>query len=202
MVFVLSQIKDDLDSSALCCLLTEMRPVEIIKPSKFLSTETERVLLTHTRAPLVNELIPGSEFWDSHRTISELKAIYKRFSNMSDSGCSHEADMLAVTSRVEDYDECSLPETVSELVNSGDDGNPALSALGGAIYYLRQALLDETLLRFAKFESLRCSRFTDLAQKHLVLDAAALENLEIFENSRNGGSSGYAFPAHKNHQDH
>lgn len=190
LLFVLLQIEDDLDSSALCCLLTEMCPVEIIKPSKLLSAETERVLLTHTRAPLVNELIPGLEFWDSHRTISELKSFYKRFSDMPDSRCLHEADTLAVTSHVEDNDGCSLPKTVSELVNSSDDCSLALSALGGAIYYLRQAVLDETLLRFAKFESLPCSRFTDLAQKHLVLDAAALENLEIFENSRNGGSSG------------
>ncbi|KAK4765995.1 hypothetical protein SAY87_007637 [Trapa incisa] len=195
---ILGQIKDDLDSSALCCLLTEMRPVEIIKPSKLLGTETERVLLTHTRDPLVNELIPGSEFWDSHRTISELKAIYRRFSNMLDSGCAPEADMLEVASCVQDNGRCSLPETVCELVNSGDDGSLALSALGGAIYYLRQASLDETLLRFAKFESLPCSRFTKYAQKHLILDAAALENLEIFENSKNGGSSGTLY-AQLNH---
>ncbi|XP_031373635.1 DNA mismatch repair protein MSH6 [Punica granatum] len=195
---VLGQITDDLDRSALCCLLTEVRPVEIIKPFKALSAETERVLLTHTRAPLVNELVPGSEFWDSRRTISELKAIYKRVSNMPDSACSDEADKLAGTSYVEDKDESSLPETVSKLVNSGENGSFALSALGGAIYYLRQAFLDETLLRFAKFESLPCSRFTDLAQNHLVLDAAALENLEIFENSRNGGSSGTLY-AQLNH---
>jgi DNA mismatch repair protein MSH6 len=51
--------------------------------------------------------------------------------------------------------------------------------------------LDESLLRFAKFESLPYCDFSNVNEKqHMVLDAAALENLEIFENSRNGGYSG------------
>ena len=77
-------------------------------------------------------------------------------------------------------------------MKTGDDSRSALSALGGALYYLRQAFPDERLLRFAQFKLLPCSGFGDLASKpYLVLDAAALENLEIFENSRNGDSSGY-----------
>ncbi|KAL1061026.1 hypothetical protein V6Z11_1Z050200 [Gossypium hirsutum] len=56
---------------------------------------------------------------------------------------------------------------------------------------LRAGFLDVTLLRFAKFELLPSSGFSSIAQTpYMLLDAAALENLEIFENSGNGDSSG------------
>ncbi|XP_020234813.1 DNA mismatch repair protein MSH6 [Cajanus cajan] len=169
---ILGQFKDDLECSALCCILSEIRPVEIVKPAKLLSAETERVLQKHTRNPLVNELVPIVEFWDADKTVDQLKKIYGNTNDVS----------------VEDS---GLPDVLLELVKTGDDNRSALSALGGALYYLKQAFLDERLLRFAQFELLPCSGFGDFASKpYMVLDAAALENLEIFENSRNGDSSG------------
>ncbi|GJY03102.1 DNA mismatch repair protein MSH6 [Tanacetum coccineum] len=55
----------------------------------------------------------------------------------------------------------------------------------------KEAFLDETLLCFAKFELLLFSRFSDLTKKPcMILDVAALENLEVFENSVNGDSKG------------
>ncbi|KAG5086935.1 hypothetical protein JHK82_054332 [Glycine max] len=172
---ILGQFKDDLECSVLCCILSEIRPVEIVKPAKLLSAETERVLLKHTRNPLVNELVPIVEFWDADKTVDQLKRIYGNSNDVS----------------VNNNELDCLPDVLLELVKTGDDSRSALSALGGALYYLRQAFLDERLLRFAKFELLPCSGFGDLASKpYMVLDAAALENLEIFENSRNGDSSG------------
>lgn len=160
----------------MCCILSEIRPVEIVKPAKLLSAETEKVLLKHTRNPLVNELVPIVEFWDADKTVDQLKKIY---GNTSDDS-------------VGDNGLHCLPDVLLELVKKGDGSRSALSALGGALYYLKQAFLDERLLRFAQFELLPCSGFGDLASKpYMVLDAAALENLEIFENSRNGDSSGY-----------
>lgn len=160
----------------MCCILSEIRPVEIVKPAKLLSAETERVLLKHTRNPLVNELVPIVEFWDADKTVDQLKRIYGNSNDVS----------------VNNNELDCLPDVLLELVKTGDDSRSALSALGGALYYLRQAFPDERLLRFAQFKLLPCSGFGDLASKpYLVLDAAALENLEIFENSRNGDSSGY-----------
>jgi len=174
--FSLWQFKDDLDCSALCSILSEIRPVEIVKPAKLLSDETERALLKHTRNPLVNELVPGVEFWDADKTVDQLKQIY---------GSAKDAC-------VEDNGLNCLPDVLQELVKTGDNSRSALSALGGALSYLKQAFLNERLLRFAQFELLPCSGFDNLASKHyMVLDVAALENLEIFENSRNGDSSGY-----------
>lgn len=172
------QFKDDSECSALCCILSEIRPVEIVKPAKLLSAETERVLLKHTRNPLVNELVPIVEFWDADKTVDQLRRIYR-----------HNNDVSA-----EDGGLDFLPDVLLEMVKTGHDNRSALSALGGALFYLKQAFLEEQLLKFAQFELLPCSAFYGLASKpYMVLDAAALENLEIFENSRNGDSSGYGY---------
>ncbi|KAF8387740.1 hypothetical protein HHK36_026394 [Tetracentron sinense] len=188
--FMLGQFGDDSERNALCCLLSELRPVEIIKPAKLLSPETERVLLRHTRSPLVNDLVPLLEFWDADKTVGELRSIYRHLKDQPVSGSLTEASFDTLNFDVEEASGC-LPDVLSELVSAGENGSCALSALGGSLFYLRQAFLDETLLRCAKFELLPCSGFANIPQKpYMVLDAAALENLEIFENSKNGGSSG------------
>lgn len=182
-----NQVMDDLDCSVLCCLLSELRPVEIIKPANMLSPETERAILRHTRNPLVNDLVPLSEFWDAETTVLEIKNIYKRITAES----LNKADSNVVNSQAEGDGLTCLPDILSELISTGDSGSLVLSALGGTLFYLKQSFLDETLLRFAKFELLPCSGFGDMAKKpYMVLDAPALENLEVFENSRSGDSSG------------
>ncbi|KAB5527376.1 hypothetical protein DKX38_021223 [Salix brachista] len=196
---ILGQFGDDAECSSLCRLLSELRPVEIIKPAKMLSSETERAMVRHARNPLVNELAPLSEFWEAEKTVQEVKTIYKRIGDLSASGFLNKTDFDTANLDVGEYRSSCLPNTLSEFVNKGENGSLALSALGGALYYLRQAFLDETLLRFAKFESLPCSDFCEVTKKpYMILDAAALENLEIFENSRNGDTSGTLY-AQLNH---
>lgn len=189
--FISHQFKDDQDCSALSCVLSEIRPVEVIKPANALSSATERTIVRHTRNPLVNNLVPLSEFWDAEKTIHEIGILYKGFSCQPSSAYSGEGKVLGDPPLNNESGSSCLPKMLSELANGDKDGSLALSALGGAIYYLRQAFLDESLLRFAKFESLPYCDFSNFTVKqHMVLDAAALENLEIFENSRNGGVSG------------
>lgn len=196
---ILGQFGDDAECSALCCLLSELRPVEIVKPAKQLSPETERALLRHTRNPLVNDLVPLLEFWDAEKTVHEFKSSYSRIVEQSVSGSLNETNLDGLQSQVEENGMGWLPDVLSDLVKAGENGSYALSALGGTIFYLKQAFLDETLLRFAKFELLPCSGFANIVSKpYMVLDAAALENLEIFENSRNGDSSGTLY-AQLNH---
>lgn len=185
------QFRDDADCSSLCCILSELRPVEIIKPAKLLCPETEKALFRHTRNPLVNELIPFSEFWNADKTIQEVTNIYQRIGEHSCHSDAPETFGQSDGSLLENAGRNCLPNVLSNLINDGENGSQALSAFGGAIFYLKQAFLDETLLRFAKFELLPCSGFGKFTQKpYMVLDASALENLEIFENSRNGDSSG------------
>ncbi|XP_076896230.1 DNA mismatch repair protein MSH6-like isoform X2 [Bidens hawaiensis] len=180
---IIGQFRDDSECSTLSCLLSQLRPVEIIKPKKLLSPETEKVLLRQTRNPIINELIPVEEFWDSDKTIQEIKTIYQRISNQSVSSSLNEP----MPSDSKDY----LPEVLSELMTEKKIGSFALSAFGGTLFYLKKAFLDESLLRFATFELLPCSGVADVTTKpYMVLDATALENLEVFENNVNGDSKG------------
>ncbi|KAJ6343741.1 hypothetical protein OIU76_005481 [Salix suchowensis] len=175
---ILGQFGDDAECSSLCRLLSELRPVEIIKPAKMLSSETERAM---------------------RKLFRKSKTIYKRIGDLSASARLNKTDFDTANLDVGEYRSSCLPNILSEFVNKGENGSLALSALGGAVYYLRQAFLDETLLRFAKFESLPCSDFCEVAKKpYMILDAAALENLEIFENSKNGDTSGTLY-AQLNH---
>ncbi|MBA0674785.1 hypothetical protein Goari_016362, partial [Gossypium aridum] len=154
-------------------------------------------MLRHTRTPLVNELVPTAEFWDADKTVHEVKTIYKCFNDQSAAGSVDVGTDAANT--YEDDELGCLPAILSSLLRAGVNGSLALSALGGTLYYLKQAFLDVTLLRFAKFELLPSSGFSSIAQTpYMLLDAAALENLEIFENSGNGDSSGTLY-AQLNH---
>ncbi|CAL1379465.1 unnamed protein product [Linum trigynum] len=186
--FILGQFGDDAECSSLCSLLSELKPVEIIKPAKSLSSDTERIISRHTRNILVNELVPVSEFWDVERTVIEVKAALKGINDQSSSKLPSKAGLIY---NIEQEDLSFLPDILSHLVNKGEDGSLAVSAFGATLYYLKQAFLHETLLRFAKFESLPCSEFSDLAKRpYMILNASALENLDIFENSGTGDSSG------------
>lgn len=165
--------------------------MEIIKPAKLLCAETEKALFRHTRNPLVNELVPLSEFWNADKTISEVTSIYQLHGDHSHDSSENETTVQSSDSSMRNSARNCLPEVLSNLISEGENGNHALSALGATLFYLRQAFLDESLLRFAKFELLTCSGFGEIGQKlYMILDAAALENLEIFENSRNGEPSG------------
>ncbi|CAL5081395.1 unnamed protein product [Urochloa decumbens] len=182
--FIVGQFQDDPERHGLCSILSEMRPVEIIKPGKMLSPETEKALKNNTREPLINELLPSIEFWDAEKTIHEIRQYYiseDKQTNVDD---------------VHDSMDC-LPNLICELIGEGDK-TYALSALGGSLFYLRQTLLDEKILPCAEFEPLACSGLINNIRKHMILDAAALENLELLENIRTGGLSGTLY-AQLNH---
>uniref|UniRef100_J3MXB1 DNA mismatch repair protein n=1 Tax=Oryza brachyantha TaxID=4533 RepID=J3MXB1_ORYBR len=180
--FIVGQFQDDPERHGLCSILSEIRPAEIIKPANMLSPETEKALKSNTRDPLINNLLPSMEFWDAEKTIHEIKQYY----------CSLDTPTAGAQNNF-----AHLPELLRELIEAGDK-TYALSALGGSLFYLRQALLDEKLLPCAEFERLTCSGLTSPIRKHMILDAAALENLEILENARNGDLSGTLY-AQLNH---
>ncbi|KAI3980709.1 hypothetical protein MKX01_025274 [Papaver californicum] len=186
--FMLGQFADDSERNSLCSLLSELRPVEIIKPAKLLSSGSEKVLLTHTRSPLVNELVPLLEFWSAEKTVTEVRSIYRR---RKDQPVTLKKSIEDSGTNIEDGGLNDLPDVISELVNDGERGSYAVSAFGGCLSYLRKAFLDQSLLKCAKFELLPCSRFRDIHQKpYMILDAAAIESLELFENTRDGSSTG------------
>lgn len=194
--FQLGQFEDDAARTRLCSILTELRPVELIIPRGLLSTATSRALRDYTRQPLVNDLVPVTEFWDHRKSFEELTYVYSHLKSPS------EKNMVA---KEED-----LPHILRCLNESREQGELALSAMGACVFYLRQALLDQTMLSLQKIELLpgcepilgglsnsgdpgwrQCGIETvfNKVEPYMVLDAAALENLEIIEN-RNGGTQG------------
>ncbi|XP_020269979.1 DNA mismatch repair protein MSH6 isoform X2 [Asparagus officinalis] len=198
-MFMLGQFEDDSERHCLCSILSELRPVEIIKPSELLSPETENVLKYHTRNPLINNLVPSAEFWDAKKTIDEIRNIHWVLTHSTSELSTYVNGDNSDNSDTSERHSGGLPDVLSEVVTAGPNECCTLSALGGCLFYLRQAFLEEALLKCAKFERLQCSGFSATAKRtHMILDAAALENLEILENKKNGGLSGTLF-AQLNH---
>lgn len=196
--FQLGQFEDDPARMRLSSVLTELRPVELILPRSTLSSATSRVLRDCTRKPLVNEMNP-SDLWDSEKTLKEVISIYSGL--RSDSTKNAKENLT---------DEELLPNVLRYVKGLGEKGKMALSAFGVCVTYLRQALLDKALLAVGRFELLpvfdallqdpeskvlveQGKAGVDAAfrriEPHMVLDGAALENLEVLENG-DGGTNG------------
>lgn len=99
-------------------------------------------------APLAshNVLRKGDEFWDAPRTIEELhKGRY--FENTEDGSTSK----LSTKPRKGNSDTTHWPSILRAVIDGGTDGAMALSALGGAIWHIRRALIDHDLLSMQRF---------------------------------------------------
>ncbi|BBN02356.1 DNA mismatch repair protein MSH6 [Marchantia polymorpha subsp. ruderalis] len=215
---MLGQFCDDMARTRLRGLLAEIRPVEVIKPHGLLTDATERALKDHTRQPLVTSLAPGKEFWDAKRSIREIMTIFASFKPAERASQNLQENGMAESEAVTENN--CLPEALQRLVEADELGELALSSLGGALFYLQQALLDQTVLRLGRVDllpgtdsfnmtkpSATCEGLiesngglspikrsegiagSDL-EPYLLMDATALENLEIIENNRDGGTRG------------
>ncbi|XP_024530362.1 DNA mismatch repair protein MSH6 isoform X3 [Selaginella moellendorffii] len=173
-LFMLGQVEDDSARTKLRSILTELRPVELVLPLGLLTDATQKALREQTRKPLISQLVPSKEFWDAEQTTKEIRTSY---------GASD-----------------AMPTVLQKILELGVSSEPVLSAFGGCICYLRQSLLDGQLLQLGRFELLPGSDLSfehsaaipeaDPAEAHMVLDSAALDNLEILENSSNCGVAG------------
>ncbi|GBG86212.1 hypothetical protein CBR_g41117 [Chara braunii] len=243
---------DDDCRTHLRSVLSELRPVEVIKPLGALSEETERAVRESTRQPLVNALMPETEFWSAERTLKELSTCYGplqlengQLNGDPDRGEGGRNDMDDTSSGSNNW-----PLILRHLASGRPRGEMALSALGGCLFYLRQALLDRDLLAMKYVRALpgsdmcwkqgssedgneteerpatssakekglqrddrmevdgedgtasasleRREQEEDEEEPYMVLDSAALENLEILENNRDGGTAGTLL-AHLDH---
>lgn len=182
------QVVDDESRTRLSSVLSELRPVEIVKPKGALSQATERALRDGTRFPLVNELDSETRFWDPATTSQKLERYFG-----------------------DDETSNSWPLLLKHIIDAKDSDSVALSAFGGCISYLEELLLDKDLLCMKRVEVLpgTDTQFPELEgydetlarddsvwetnidnEPTMVLDSAALENLEILENSIDGSEKG------------
>ena len=209
--FLLGSWVDDAARTQLRGALAELRPVEVVLPrqhsgdgssggaqSTTLPSVTSPTVtaLRCCPAPPVERMLPApSKFWDAAKTCEELQK--GAYFDTPSSGAG------AFT---------SWPPLLARLAATGGCGYDglsaaALAALGGMVSHLRDSLLDKDLLPLGRFAVMTCpggdaadqpgsvGGTTTTAAKwaaadFMALDAAALDGLEILENSADGGTAG------------
>lgn len=98
-------------------------------------------------APLASHVIlqNGDEFWDAPRTFQELKD-RRYFQAAGSDGQERKSADGATSKGIADW-----PPILRAVVDGGKDGAMSLSALGGAIWHTRRALIDHDLLSMKRF---------------------------------------------------
>lgn len=122
------------------------RSARTLIPSQDNLSETT-VHMIKCMAPLASHVIlqTGTEFWDASRTIRELKdRRYFQAERMKG-----QASVSA--GNAESTDVVDWPPILRAVVDGGRDGAMALSALGGATWHTRRALIDHDLLSMRRF---------------------------------------------------
>lgn len=164
--FFLSGFVDDVDLTKFETLIAQTNPRELLLEKSHLSTKALRILKNNTSPTTIwTHLKPGIEFWDADTSRRELN-VGKYFA-------------------AEDANDEVWPATLERF----RDDDLVISAVGGLVSYLRFLKLERPLLSQGNFEAY------NPIQKNgtLVLDGQTLINLEVFNNSVNGGSEGTLF---------
>jgi DNA mismatch repair protein MSH6 len=163
--FFLSEFEDDVDLTKFETFVAQTSPRELLLEKSRLSTKALRILKNNTGPTTIwNNLKPGTEFWDADLTRRELD-------------CSG-----YFTSEGKD-------EAWPKKLSDARDKDLVMSALGGLTHYLRVLKLDQNLLSQGHF-----AWYSPIHRNGtLILDGQSLINLEIFNNTANGGPEGTLF---------
>lgn len=161
------ELVDDEECTKLDTLITQIKPKEILcEKNNLCSTAVKIVKFSaHNAHQIWNQLNPYSEFWDYDTALENLAK-----------GKYYEA---------EDLDDYSNYPPV--LIDYKDHHPIAFNAFGGLLYYLKELKLDESILTMGNFKEYQISRS---AATHMLLDGITLNNLEILNNSFDGGDKG------------
>lgn len=161
---------DDNECTKLDTLITQVRPKEVLCEKNNLCSIANKILKynAHNSNQIWNSLNPVSEFWDYDSTLENLvKSKY------------YEAEDL------DDYSH--YPEV---LVDFKDNHKSAFNAFGGLLFYLKSLKLDESIMTLGNINEYVISKNSS---RHLILDGITLNNLEILNNSFDGGDKGTLF---------
>ena len=198
--FLLGSWTDDAARTQLRGALAELRPVEVVLPRQHSAgsaavpsvTAPTLTALRCCPAPPVERMLPApSKFWDAAKTCEELQK--GAYFDSPTSGAGAFASWPPLLARLAATGGCGY-ETLSAA---------ALAALGGMVSHLRDSLLDKDLLPLGRFAVITCpgggvgaahvgttTAVKWAAADFMSLDAAALDGLEILENSADGGTAG------------
>ncbi|KAK6455517.1 mismatch repair ATPase MSH6 [Scheffersomyces xylosifermentans] len=163
------EFTDDAECTKLDTLITQVKPKEILCEKNNLCSIAVKILKFNAQGHQIwNDLNPITEFWDYDTTLEHLvKAKY------------YEAEDL------DDYS--NFPPT---LVDFKDNHKVAFSAFGGLLYYLNSLKLDNSIMTLGHVSEYNISK---QANTHMLLDGITLNNLEILNNSFDGGDRGTLF---------
>ncbi|KAJ3067378.1 DNA mismatch repair protein msh6 [Podochytrium sp. JEL0797] len=167
--FSVSHFGDDVHRTHLETLLRQLKPKELVLEKGGVSATTFKLIKNCLpESPQINHLVPDAEFWSAEATWDELQRVaYFGVPDLAGKIC------------------VSMPEAVEKV----KDVPVVLSALGGLLSYLRSLKLDKDLVSARNFHT-----YDPLRQfGNLVLDGQTLLNLEVFENTSDGGTEGTLF---------
>ena len=172
---LLGQLCDNASRSKLCTFLTAIRPLEVIIPKVECSAsgpgqqevmirkETKSIMEKLLNGAKVTQLIPEEQFWTGERGLEAI-ATY--------------------------FEDGLVPKILRDLRDQEqpDQSQIALHALGGMVSFLQRSMLDQAVIPVCQFEMLPKDGIPCLADDEVGarLDASALANLEIVENSEGG----------------
>lgn len=161
--FRMSYFTDDVERTRLETIILQIKPKELVLEKGLVSPRTSRILKNCLSNPIYNYLMPESEYWDASITRSELQR--ERYFDVEG--------------------EMNLPETIQHFI----ENDLAISAFGGLVSYLRKLKLDSELVSARNIHLYDPLRHSGT----LVLDGQTLLNLEVFQNSTDGGTDGTLF---------
>lgn len=165
--FFLTEFTDDVDLTKFETLIAQIRPQELLLEKSCVSVETLRILKNNTGPTTIwNYLKPVKEFWTADITCRELDAsgYFMR-------------------------DGESTSELWPGALGEARDKDLVMSSFGALVQYLKTLKIEQELVTLGNFS------WYDPIRKasSLVLDGKTLINLEIFNNSFDGGTDGTLF---------
>lgn len=164
------ELQDDEECSRLDTLITQIKPKEIICEKNNLCSTAVKIIRynAHSSHQIWNHFNPYSEFWDYDTTVENLvKSKYYK---------------------AEDLDDFS--NYPHELLQFKDQHQVAFNAFGGLLFYLKTLKLDESIMSLGNIKKYEISK---RGSSHMLLDGITLNNLEILNNTFDGGDSGTLF---------
>ncbi|KAA0718310.1 DNA mismatch repair protein [Triplophysa tibetana] len=190
--FHVGQFQDDRHCSRLRTLVAHYSPAQVLFEKGNPSAETLKIFKATLSSALQEGLNAGSQFWDAQKTLKVFaeEDYFKETASNNVGGSVLPPTLKSMTS---ESDSLGLtPKKGYEL---------ALSALGGCIFYLKKCLVDQELVSMGNFEDYvpvdvemeqagGSSCFFAKTRQRMVLDGVTLANLEILQNSSNGGPEG------------